>query len=104
MPDDAKKRDVLDNLNTQIMTALDEVATGGDAGLMTGDLKLPMASVLIALGWIRKDEIRGVYFVTPEGKNEADRWRNQDGKGALLTKSDPVGALIHSVAREFGLG
>lgn len=95
--------DVVDNLNTQIMTALCEVAAGGEAGLMVGDLKLPMASVLTALGWIRKDEIRGVYFLTPAGKNEAERWRNQDGKGALLSASDPVGALMHSVAREFGL-
>ena len=92
------------DLNAQIMTALSEVAAGGDAGLMASDLKLPMSGVLTTLGWIRKDEIRGVYFLTPEGKTEAERWRHGNGKGALLAKSDPVGALIHSVAREFGLG
>lgn len=92
------------DLNTQIMTALCEVDAGGEAGLMASDLKLPMAGALTALGWIRKDEIRGVYFVTPEGKTEAARWRSGSDKGALLSTSDPVGALLHSVAREFGLG
>lgn len=98
------KPGVTDELNTQIMTALSEVAAGGDAGLMTGDLTLPMAGVLTTLGWIRKDAVRGVYFLTPEGKSEAQRWRRGQGNGALLTRSDPIGAIMRSAAREFGLG
>jgi hypothetical protein len=104
MSDGHKKLDVTERLNTQIMTALCEVEAGGDTGLMAGELKQPMAGVLNTLGWVRKDEIRGVYFLTPEGKSEADRWRHQVGQGALLTKSDPVSALIQSAARELGIG
>lgn len=89
--------------NTQIMTALCKVEAGGEAGLFASDLNLPMSGVLTALGWVRKDEIRGVYFLTPEGRSEAERWRNGGGQGALLSASDPVRALVHSVAREFGL-
>ncbi len=95
--------DTVNNLNAQIMDALCEVAAGGEAGLLADDLSPPMAGVLTTLGWVRKDELRGMYFLTPEGRKEAHRWRGGADQGALLTRSDPIGALMRSVAREFGL-